>query len=65
MTRKEAIAQQVLQIVAKNQVNTIDHQTIPLGVQTICMHGEGNNVLENLQYLKNHLNNNGISVKAI
>ena len=65
LTRKEAIAQQVLQIVAKNQVNTIDHQTIPLGVQTICMHGEGNNVLENLQYLKNHLNNNGISVKAI
>jgi UPF0271 protein len=65
LTRKEAIAQQVLRIVAKKQVNTIDHQTIPLGVQTICMHGDGESVLENLQYLKEYLNINGISVKAI
>jgi len=65
LTRKEAIAQQVLRIVTQQQVNTIDHQTIPLGVQTICMHGDGKNVLENLQYLKDYLNKNGISVKAI
>ena len=65
LTHKEAIAQQVLQIVTQQQVNTIDHQTIPLAVQTICLHGDGNNVLENLPYLKNYLINNGISVKAI
>lgn len=65
LTHKEAIAHQVLRIVTKKQVNTIDHQTIPLEVQTICLHGDGKNVLENLPYLKNHLINNGISVKAI
>ena len=65
LTHKKAITQQVLQIVKKKQVNTIDYQTIPLGVQTICLHGDGKNVLENLQYLKDQLNNNGISVKAI
>ena len=65
LTHKEAIAQQVLQIVTQHQVNTIDHQTIHLAVQTICLHGDGKNVLENLPYLKNYLINNGISVKAI
>lgn len=65
LTHKEAIAQQVLQIVTQHQVNTIDHETIPLAVQTICLHGDGNNVLENLPYLNNYLINNGISVKAI
>lgn len=65
LTGKEEIAQQVLQIVKKQQVNTLDHQTIPLAVQTICLHGDGENVLENLQYLKDYLINSGISVKAI
>ena len=30
LTGKEEIAQQVLQIVTQQQVNTIDHQTIPI-----------------------------------
>ena len=65
LTWKEEIAQQVLQIVTKQQVNTIDHQTIPLEVQTICLHGDGENVLQNLHYLKNDLIKNGINVKAV
>ena len=65
LTGKEEIAKQVLQIVTQQQVNTIDHQTIPLEVQTICLHGDGENVLQNLHYLKNYLIKNGISVKAV
>ena len=65
LIHKEEIAQQVLQIITKQQVNTLDHQTIPLEVQTLCMHGDGENILDNLQYLKDYLINNGISVKAI
>jgi UPF0271 protein len=65
LTHKEEIAQQVFQLVTKQHVNTLDHQVIPLEVQTICLHGDGKNVVENLQYLKDYLINNGISVKAI
>lgn len=65
LTHKEEIAQQALLIVSKQQVNTLNHRTIPLEVQTLCLHGDGENVLDNLQYLKDYLINHGISVKAI
>ncbi len=65
LTQKEAIAAQVFQIATKRQVNTLDLQTIPLEVQTLCLHGDGENVLKNLQYLKHYLAKNEICVKAI
>ena len=62
---KQQIAQQVIDIAAHQKVTTFDGNTIPLQVQTICMHGDGEGVVGNLQFLKEKLSENHIHVQAL
>ena len=62
---KQQIAQQVIDIAAHQKVTTLDGDTISLQVQTICMHGDGEGVVENLQFLKEKLSENHIHVQAL
>ena len=61
---KQQIAQQVIDIVTHQKVTTLDGDTIPIAVQTICMHGDGEGVVENLQFLEEKLSENHIHVQA-
>ena len=62
---KQQIAQQVIDIAAHQKVTTLDGDEISLQVQTICMHGDGEGVVENLQFLKEKLSENHIHVQAL
>ena len=62
---KQQIARQVIDIAAHQKVTTLDGDTIPLAVKTICMHGDGKGVAENLQFLKEKLSENHIHVQAL
>jgi len=62
---KQQIAQQIIDIAAHQKVTTLDGDTISLQVQTICMHGDGEEVVENLQFLKEKLSQNHIHVQAL
>ena len=61
---KQQITQQVIDIAVHQKVTTLDGDTIPIAVQTICMHGDGEGVVENLQFLKEKLSENHIHVQA-
>lgn len=63
--QKEKIAEQVLSIIQQQQVMGINGEEIPLDVQTICLHGDGKNIKENLAYLVKTLAKNNIDVKAV
>lgn len=65
LTEKGAIANQVLQIVTTKKVKTIEQAILPLNVQTLCLHGDGINIRENLKYLREQLTKNNIRVKAV
>jgi len=61
---KETIAKQFIQIVQQSKVLSIEGEIIPLEVQTICLHGDGENVIEHLHFLVKELNKNNICVES-
>ena len=64
-SNKLQISRQVIEIIAHQKVTTLNGDTIPLAVQTICMHGDGKGVVENLQFLKEKLSENHIHAQAL
>ena len=65
LSDKEKIATQVLEMITQQKVITIEGNSTPLKVQTVCMHGDGKNVVEQLHYLSRVLKENRIHVKAL
>lgn len=62
--KKEKIAHQVLGIIQQAEVIGISGKKIPLKVETICLHGDGENIQQNLPYLIETLTQNNISIEA-
>ncbi|WP_027963616.1 LamB/YcsF family protein [Halalkalibacillus halophilus] len=65
LTKREHIQQQVLDIVTKGQVSTVDGSVINLYADTICFHGDGEDVVNQVNEVKNYLKEQGISIKSI
>ena len=65
LTDKDQVAKQVLSIVSDKKIITLEGQPIPLNVQTLCMHGDGKNVVENLKHLNQVLKKNAIHVVSV
>lgn len=65
LSDKEKIATQVLEMITQQKVITIEGNSTPLNVQTVCMHGDGKNVVKHLHYLSRVLKENRIHVKAL
>ncbi|MDG1053311.1 MAG: 5-oxoprolinase subunit PxpA [Flavobacteriaceae bacterium] len=63
-TQKEQITQQVLEIIQQAEVIGLEGERIPLKINTICLHGDGKNVQENLPYLVKTLKQKNIAVEA-
>lgn len=64
LSQKEEVARQVLEIVFNQSVSTLEGNSCPLAVQTLCMHGDGENVVENLKHLNGVLKKNQIDVAS-
>ncbi len=65
LIEKTQVANNALSIVLNQRVKTIDEFQIPLVVQTLCMHGDGENIVENLRHLKAILKINKVNVTAV
>ncbi|MGB1449736.1 MAG: 5-oxoprolinase subunit PxpA [Flavobacteriaceae bacterium] len=63
--QKEQITQQVLRLIQQGEVVGLKGEIIPLKVATICLHGDGDNVVENLAFLAKTLVKNKIHVSAV
>lgn len=63
--QKEQITQQVLRLIQQAEVVGLKGEIIPLKVATICLHGDGDNVVENLAFLAKTLVKNKIHVSAV
>lgn len=61
----EEIEQQVLNIVLNKQVQTISGATISLEADTICFHGDGNDVAQHVKRVRHALEAAGIRVRAL
>lgn len=59
------ISDQVLALVLQQKVTTLSGDSIPLAVQTICMHGDNKHVLSNLKHLNNRLKAHKINVQSL
>ncbi len=58
----EEACKQVLEIVQKHQVNTIQGDPIEIEADTICIHGDGINAVEFAQAIHTSLKNNQIEI---
>ena len=63
--QKEQIAQQVLRLIQEGEVVGLTGEIIPLRAETICLHGDGDNVVENLAFLAKTLVKNKIHVSPV
>lgn len=61
----EAAVAQVIQIIKKGTVKTIDGTEIPLQGDTVCVHGDGPQALQFVQQLRTQLQKEGIQIKRI
>ena len=59
----EEACKQVLEIVQKRQVNTIQGEPIKIEADTICIHGDGINAVEFAKAIHTILKNNQIEIK--
>jgi UPF0271 protein len=59
------IQHQVGNIVFDQKVQTISGKYISLEADTICFHGDGQNVAENTKAIREWLNNNQVAVKSV
>jgi UPF0271 protein len=58
----EEACKQVLEIVQKHQVNTIQGDPIEIEADTICIHGDGINAIEFAKAIHTSLKNNQIEI---
>jgi UPF0271 protein len=63
LTKKEAVAKHVLQIIKLQKIKTINGVEVPIKATTICMHGDTENVIESLKYLTQKLHENNIIIR--
>lgn len=64
LTEPEIVMKQVLDIVQKGRVRTLDGDYIPMAANTICIHGDTPSALQILVYLADELPKYGIYLKG-
>lgn len=62
ITDADKSVQQVLQMINKGTVTTIDQKEIPMRAETICIHGDGEHAVKFAATISQQLKNNGIRV---
>ena len=63
INQKEKVLKHVDFMLKNNKVKTISGNTVPIKVDTLCVHGDSKNVVEIVQYLYNELQNQGITIE--
>lgn len=64
ITDPQRAGEQALQIVSTHTVTTWEGETIPLSVDTLCLHGDNPSVIEEARTVRHLLEQNGITVCA-
>lgn len=64
ITNNHEAAQQVLQMILKKQVSTITGKIIPLGCDTICVHGDGQHAMLFAQQINQLLQKHQIDLRS-
>lgn len=62
---REKALHQVITIVKKRRVSSIEGTSIPLEADTVCIHGDGEAALAFAQYIYKTLRNEGVDVKKV
>jgi 5-oxoprolinase (ATP-hydrolysing) subunit A len=57
--------EQVLQMIREKKVNTVSGKKIPIGADTICIHGDGKHAVELAKGIHEALKKNGIEIRSI
>lgn len=65
ITDDETAIAQVLQMVQKQTVTTVDGDEVSLKAETVCIHGDGDNALVFAKSIRRKLYENGIEVKSL
>jgi 5-oxoprolinase (ATP-hydrolysing) subunit A len=55
---------QVIQMIERNEVMTVEGKSIPIQADTICLHGDGAHAVDFAKAVYNHLQSKGITIKA-
>ena len=63
ISKRADILHQIKNMVLQNQVATRNEKTVPLTVETICIHGDHPNAMVHLSYLYQHLQDHQIKIK--
>lgn len=64
ITDEQQSIKQVLLMVNKQQVNSVNEKTIPLRAETLCLHGDGAHAVEFAKMISEKLKSENISIKA-
>lgn len=59
-----AIAERVLSMVTTGRVTAVDGSTIPISVESVCVHGDSPGALQIASAVRDHLKAGGVDVKA-
>lgn len=62
LTEKEQIGRQVLSIIQNREVTSADGHTVPLSIETLCLHGDNENALLIIKHINKLLTLNSIHV---
>jgi 5-oxoprolinase (ATP-hydrolysing) subunit A len=62
---EEASLQQVLQMITRKTVTTVNNKTIPITAETICLHGDGSHAVQFARSIHETLAKNNIIIKSI
>ena len=62
LIKEEEVFHQLLEMIIKEQVHTIEGKTVKITADTYCIHGDTPNVLQILTYLTTHLQKENISI---
>ncbi|QEL55898.1 5-oxoprolinase subunit PxpA [Chromobacterium paludis] len=60
----EAMLAQVEQMVRKQSVAAVDGESVPLQIDTICLHGDGPHAAAFARRLRQHLEQSGVAIRA-
>jgi UPF0271 protein len=64
LTEPDAVSQRVLDMVQTHEVTTIEGQTIPLHVDSICLHGDTPGAVTLARAVRDRLTNAGVHIEA-
>jgi UPF0271 protein len=64
ITDEQQSIDQVLMMVKKQQVISVNKKTVALNAETLCLHGDGAHAVEFAKLINNKLKSEGIAVKA-